>query len=148
MCPKCKVEHKEDVSTCDFCGAQLVELSEEVKKDENDRRVNNLNWLMEFGNITAKKAITILFYLGSIPLIISSIMIGRYIYLTNEYHKGITYIENGTRWYTEARVNNLPLGVLSGIVYFVVGIFTWKIICELLMIIFRCFETYLQKNKI
>jgi len=134
ICPKCKVEYSNNLSECIECGGQLVEISEENREDKSGRKINYLNWLKEFGNITAKKAIIILFYLGSIPLIISSIMIGRYIYLTNQYYKGITYMENGTRWYTEAKVNNLPLGILSGIVYFVVGIVIWKIVCELLLI--------------
>jgi uncharacterized membrane protein SirB2 len=147
ICPKCKIEYRDGFSTCADCGTQLVEEIEEVNVDYNDRGTDNLNWLKGFGNITAQRAITILFYSGIIPLFISSIMFGKNIYLTNKYLKVISYIQNGAERSAQYEANNLPLGIFLGSIYFVVGVIMWKIICELLIIIFRCFETYVQKNK-
>lgn len=147
ICPICKTKYRDGLSVCSSCGTQLMKQTKEVKKNNNDRINGKLNWLKEFGSITAQKAITILFYLGITPLFISSFLFGKNVYLTNQYFKDVSWIENGTRWYTQYEANNLPLGIFLGIIYFVIGILTWKIICELLIIIFRCFETYVHKNR-
>ncbi|MBL4938591.1 hypothetical protein JK636_23075 [Clostridium sp. YIM B02515] len=109
ICPNCKSEFEDGVSICSDCGTALVKQPEEEKDDISDK----WNWLKDFGNITAKRALTILFYLGLAPLFISSILFRSFL----------------------------------GIVYFIFGVLIWKIICELLIIVFRCFETYVEKNK-
>jgi uncharacterized membrane protein YvbJ len=147
ICPKCKKEYQDGFSVCSDCGTQLVEKIEEVRKVDNDREIDNFDWLKGFGNVKAQRAITILFYLGIIPLFISSIMFGKYIYLTNKYFKDISYMQNGMYYSTSSEVNNLPLGIFLGSIFLIIGVLTWKIICELLIIFFRCFETYVQNNK-
>ncbi|WBW97100.1 hypothetical protein [Oceanirhabdus sp. W0125-5] len=101
----------------------------------------------KFGVISAKNAIEILFYLGIFPILMKAIAYGKVMYLSHMYEKEISFIENGMRHYTYRMVNNLPLGIFTGILYFVFGVLIWKIICELLIMIFRCFETYVEKNK-
>ena len=147
VCPKCKNKYRDGFSVCSNCETQLVEQTEEHDKNDDGEINKSLNWLKGFGNITAQSAIVTLFYLGIMPLALSSFFVGKNIYLTNQYLKDISYLENGMQWYTQTEVNNLPLGLFMGIAIFLFGVLTWKIICELLIIIFRCFETYVQKNK-
>ena len=127
ICPKCGIEFGEDFTACSYCGSNLIESPKErieiPKKSEEYHKTKN--WLNSFGEITAQKGITILFYLGLFPLLYSSILFGNYILLGYEY------------------LRNISLGVVC----FIFAILVWKIICELLIIIFRCFETYVQKNK-
>ena len=146
ICPKCKYEYEEGFSVCNDCGCQLIEKPIEGEGIANDRKDESLGWLKGFGNITATKAIRILFYLSIVPFFISSIMFGKYIYLTSTYFKDITFMENDQQMFTQTIVNNLPLAVFLASIYFVLGILIWKIICELLLIMFRCFETYVRKN--
>lgn len=136
ICPNCKSEYRMNFSTCSDCNVELIEMD---KKEE-------VNWLKGFGEIPAKKCISILFYLGILPLFYSTIIFGRYIYLSNKYLKDIWFLQDGKQAFTQTEVNNLPLGVFLGILFFIFGILIWKIICELLIIIFRCFEVYVEKN--
>ena len=146
ICPECKYEYEEGFSFCSDCGCQLIEKPQVDERNTNYGGQDDLSWLKGFGNITATKAISILFYLSIVPFFISSIMFGKYIYLTSTYFKDITFMENDQQMFTQTIVNNLPLAVFLASIYFVLGILIWKIICELLIIIFRCFETYVRKN--
>lgn len=140
ICPKCKTEYREGYTKCSDCREDLVSnnIRNQSGKDE---------WLFKFGDITAKKALSILFFLGLLPLLFASIIFGKYLYLTNTYFKGIWFIQDGQKMYTEKMANNLPLGVFGGFIFFVVSVLVWKVICELLIIIFRAIETYTQKHK-
>ncbi len=146
ICPKCKYEYETGVSVCSDCGTTLVEELKDIEINTTVKKDDISNWLKGFGNITAQKAITVLFYLVCIPLFISSIMFGKYIYLTKKYFKDISYMQDGVKWFTQSEVNNLPLAIFLASIYFVFSLLIWKIICELLIIIFRCFETYTQKK--
>lgn len=61
ICPKCKTEYRDGFLLCSDCGAQLIEKNEENEENSKNEKVNNSNWLKEFGTITAERAITILF---------------------------------------------------------------------------------------
>ncbi len=98
------------------------------------------NFFTNFGEITSKKAIAILFYLGTFPIITNSYLFGKEIYLSHQYEQQIVARINGTNHYTSRIVNNTPLGILSGIIAFIIIFFIWKIICELALIFFRYFE--------
>lgn len=105
-----------------------------------------LTFMITFGEITSKKAITILFYIGIIPILIQSYVIGNTIHLTYTYQKQISYLSNGIPRFTSVETPNIFFGILSGILAFIATLFIWKIICELLIMIFRCFETYARSN--
>lgn len=141
ICPKCNIEYREGVTECCDCGVELIEnkAAEQNRKDD---------WCYKFGKTTAQQAITALFFLGIIPELFASILFGRFLYLSNTYYKGISFLQNGMKTFSEREVNNLPLGVLGGIAFFIVTVLLWKVICELLIIIFRVIETYTQKNKV
>jgi hypothetical protein len=141
ICPKCKTEYSQRFTKCSNCGEDLIE-NDVTQKGDREK------WLLKFGETTAKRAISALFYLGLFPLFFTSILFGKYLYLTNTYEKAIWFIENGQKMYTSALVNNQPLGFLGGLVFFVVTALVWKVLCELLIIIFRAIETYIQKNLI
>jgi len=141
ICPKCKMEYQERYTKCSQCGEDLIE-NDATKQNGRE------NWLIKFGETTAKRAISVLFFLGLFPLFYISILFGKYLYLTNLYEKSIWFTQNGQRMYTSTMVNNKPLGFLGGLVFFVVTVLVWKVLCELFIIIFRAIETYTQKNRI
>ncbi|EGW39470.1 hypothetical protein DOT_2523 [Desulfosporosinus sp. OT] len=99
-----------------------------------------------FGKITSFRAITILFYFGLLPLIVPSFYMGNFIYLTNTYSTEIQTSFNGQLMSTFQDVNNVPLGVIGGVVTFIILSIIWKMVCELLIILFKYFETNTQKN--
>lgn len=99
-----------------------------------------LKRLLEFGEIPVKSLIRYLFSIGSFIIVYRAYIFGKALYLTNYYEKAINYIQDGQRWYTYEEVNNLPLGLTGGIIYFIAGLLIWKLICELLYIIFAKIE--------
>lgn len=100
----------------------------------------------KLGKMVSHKAISILFYVGFIPLIAQSYTLGKNIYKTNTYSQSIQLNQNGPAMFTGREVNNAPLGILGGLISFVVMVVIWKIICELLIILFRYFEADMNKN--
>lgn len=88
------------------------------------------------GKMSVKSIIKKLFYLGAVIIAGRSFIWGRYLFMNHKYHKEISYIEKGQEWHSFKLVNNLPLALVGGIVYFFVILFIWKLICELLYIIF------------
>jgi len=101
---------------------------------------NHLKSLVNFGELKLNQIFTYLFIVGSAIIAFKSFFIGKAVYLTNFYIKGISYLENGQRWYTDREVNNLPLGIVSGVIYFIIALLLWKLVCELLYIIFKRIE--------
>ena len=93
--------------------------------------------LKNFGEIPLKSIITLLYYIGCLIVIYRAFLWGRAIYLANFYEKEISYLKDNQRWHTSETVNNLPLGVVGFIIYFIVISLAWKLICELLYIIFE-----------
>lgn len=91
----------------------------------------------QFGEESLKSIITYLFSIGSFIVAYKAFIFGKAIYLVNFYNKEISYFKDGQRWYTGKEVNNLPLGIVGGIMYFIVIILIWKLVCELLYIIFE-----------
>jgi hypothetical protein len=99
------------------------------------------------GKTTSIKALTTLFYIGIVPILLQSILFGIIVSKNTTYDKNYSYIsEAGERWYTSSQVDNIPLGVFLGIVSCIVLIIGWKIICELLIIIFKWIELSTKKN--
>lgn len=98
------------------------------------------------GKITSFRAITILFYFGLLPLIVPSFYMGNFIYLTNTYSTPIETSFNGQPISTFQDVNNVPMGVIGGVVTFIILSILWKMVCELLIILFKYFETDTRKN--
>jgi hypothetical protein len=141
ICPKCKMEYNEEYTECIECRKKLIE-------NDASKLNNSGDWFGGFGEITAKRAISILFFLGLLPILFTSILFGKYLYISNTYLKGIWFMQDGQQSYTEKYVNNLPLGIFGGFLFFIVTVLVWKILCELLIIIFKAIETYTQKNKV
>lgn len=110
-CPKCNIEYMEGYTKCTDCGEELVQ-SDVTKERERG------SWLFTFGETTAKSAISLLFYISLLPLLFTSIIYGKNLYLTNTYMKGISFMNGGQKVYTEMRENNLLLGIIGGILFF------------------------------
>lgn len=106
-----------------------------------------LDRFLDFGKIGAGRIAEWLFWAGTVLSGISSFLFGKYLYLTNTYDKDISFMQNGEKWYTSKPVNHLPLGIGGALVSFIVSVVFWRIACELLYLIIKCMETYLEKNK-
>ena len=104
-----------------------------------------LEKFLDFGKMGARRIVEYLFWGGALLSAASSLILGKYIYMTTTYNKGITYFQNGQKWYTEKQVNNLPLGIGGAIASFIISIIFWKLACEILFLIIRCMEKYLEK---
>lgn len=102
---------------------------------------------LKFGEMGAIRIIRFFFWVGTALSAISSILFGKYLYMTNTYDKDITFMQDGQKWYTSKPVNNLPLGIGGALVSFIISIIIWRVVCEILYMIIRCMETYLEKNK-
>ncbi len=97
----------------------------------------NIRKFVEFGEMTLKSIITFLYGIGCIIIIYKAYLWGKSIYLTSFYEKQISYFRDGERWITSEPANNLFLAVLGFVVYFIIAAVVWKLICELLYIIFE-----------
>lgn len=93
--------------------------------------------VVEFGEMTLKSIITYLYSIGCIIIIYKAYLWGRSIYLTSFYDREINYVQGGQNMLTIQTVNNLPLSILGFVVYCIVISIAWKLICELLYIIFE-----------
>jgi hypothetical protein len=97
--------------------------------------MENIKKFVEFGEMTLKSIITFLYGIGCIIIIYKAYLWGKSIYLTSFYQKQINDFQNG--WLTFETVNNLPLAILGFVVYFIIIAVVWKLVCELLYIIFE-----------
>ena len=97
----------------------------------------------EFGENTAKEIIRLLFYIGMIPIAFYAIVIGRMAALTFLAEK---WVPSSYGMYTSVMETNYFLGFLTAVIVFIVGIILWKLFCELILLIFRSLEVYIQKN--
>lgn len=93
--------------------------------------------LMSFGSMDLNFLVSVLFWIGNLPIALLAFIIGNRIFLTNTYNK-IIYQSGNLRSYEE--VQNLPLGVFAGIIAFVSGVVIWRIICDFIFIIIRYFK--------
>lgn len=93
--------------------------------------------ILGFGNFSSRLLISLLFYTGIIPIFYLSVAFGKRVYAS---HFVQTTVKEGD-WYTGKTINDLPISVFQGTVAFLVSIVMWKLICELLLIVFRYFET-------
>jgi hypothetical protein len=101
----------------------------------------------EFFNLkkrSVKEILSLLYRVGIIPILYKAYLFGYYIYLNNTYDKDFWFVENGQRLSSSKIVNNAPLAIIGGIIFIIVSIFAWKLVCELLLIMFQYFEA---KNK-
>ena len=93
--------------------------------------------LNSFGSCDLGTLVQVLFWIGNLPLVIFSFFLGNHAYHTNTYMKIIERSGNSSR---SIEVNNLPLGVVVGILAFASGIIIWRIICEFLYIIIKYYK--------
>ncbi len=85
------------------------------------------------GQMTVENIITKLFYIGLVAVAFWAYMFGRY-FFSPIILRFITY----NKWV------NL---IIPYIITFAIGLILWKIVCELLIVIFRCFEIYYKSKK-
>lgn len=90
-----------------------------------------------FGHLSSRFLIALFFYTGIIPIVYQCVVFGKQVYAT---HFVETTVKEGD-WYTGKTINDLPITIFQGTVAFLVSIVMWKVICELLLIVVRYFET-------
>src|SRR5689334_16444788 len=95
------------------------------------------------GKKTAKETLQLLYFVGFIPLLLIAFLFGKVI-------SSVFLIESsvptGNGWYTGAMTPNYSLGGFVGIVSFVTMAVIWKLLCELLLLVFNSLEVYIRKN--
>ncbi|WP_113671563.1 hypothetical protein [Vallitalea guaymasensis] len=105
-----------------------------------------MKYLQDFlslGKMTVSNVIHKIFYIGMIIAAYKSYMFAKVIYMTCTYEKMVRHIEGRNMYsYTSRTVNNAPLAVLGFIIYFIVILILWKLICELLLKFFTFFESH------
>lgn len=97
------------------------------------------------GEKKAKEIILLLFIMGIIPIAYYCIMFGSITAAT--YPQQIT-VPSQYGGFTGTTESNGLLGFFVGVVSFVVAVVVWKLLCELLLLVFRCLEVYISKNSI
>ncbi|MCP1305719.1 hypothetical protein [Paenibacillus tyrfis] len=93
--------------------------------------------MFKFGETPPIRLIKVLFYTGWIPIAYKAALFGEEIYSTSTY---MTTVKEGY-FDTAKAVNDLPKGIVYGVVAFVVAVVIWKIFCEILLIVLRFFES-------
>jgi len=91
---------------------------------------NNFTFFKKFfsiGDTSVDTAINVLFYIGIILILVPSGFISRVVFLVPVFN-GLGYI-------------------IVLVISYILTIVLWKIACELLLAIFRCFEAYYQSKK-
>ena len=101
---------------------------------------------LSLGKWSVNRIIHYLFYAGMIPIAFQAYTFGKFLYLNNTYLKGASYIQDGQQVYTDYPVPHAPLGFFGAIAFFIVGLLIWKLTCELLLIMFRFFESNTKKE--
>ena len=105
---------------------------------------------IKLGNMSAKNAISILFYIGLIPILKKGILYGEMFCFTNNIVEKV-WDKSSTQMVKTGIVvqkeTYMVEGIIRGILYFLIAAIIWKIACELILKIFRCFEVYVDKNK-
>ncbi|USG64349.1 hypothetical protein NDK47_19625 [Brevibacillus ruminantium] len=96
-----------------------------------------------FGEWTAKQTIRWLFLIGILPIFWYTIEV---VQLTSLMFSYTSETFTGTQ-YMPMRTENYFLGILIGALFYVVAVFFWKLICELLLFIFRSLEVFIQKSE-
>ncbi|MCT4597817.1 MAG: hypothetical protein N4A50_08095 [Vallitalea sp.] len=107
--------------------------------------MNNLKDFFTLGKLSVSYIIHKIFHLGIIFIAYRAYLFGRVVYLTCTYEKQIRHIQGRDMYsYTSVMKNNTPLAVLGFIVFFIVVVFMWKFVCELLVKVFSYFEYKLE----
>ena len=92
---------------------------------------------LDFGKLSVKKLMTLLFLIGTIGIFAAACARGYMVALTHTYFRTVSY---GGGWFSSVEVNNWPLGFLAGVLYFVIGTLLWRLVCEMLYIILSYFK--------
>lgn len=89
------------------------------------------------GNVNYRCLTTFLFYIGLIPIVYWSYNFARYVKMNNYI---VQTIQNLDGSYSVMQTNNTILGVIAGVLIVIVFITFWKVLCELLYLIFEVFK--------
>lgn len=104
-----------------------------------------LSSFFRLGKTSIKKTILNLFIAGFIPIIYLSYEFGKFIYSSVAFNKTIS--STGSIKVTQ-ETGNIYVGILAGIAIFIFYLVLWKVVCELLLAIFKYLEVkFVEKDK-
>ena len=108
-----------------------------------ETEVNSMNKLLDFGSMSIKMLTELFFWIGSVPILVNSILLGYIIALSTTWDR---MVQTGDSVWTGVESNNYPLGIFSGILAFILCVLLWRLICEVIYIILNFFKSNLKNN--
>lgn len=99
---------------------------------------------LEFESDTALNLFEKLFQTGIFFLIIPSFFIGKFIAIANPVMVSVPSGNPG--WFTDKSEPNIAFGFICSLVAFYFFLMLWKITCQLVYIIFRALEKYIDSK--
>lgn len=96
-----------------------------------------------FGRFSVGGLCRLVFWAAMLLNGLSAVALGQLIYLTTTYERTITYpdaLNPDMLWHSSEIAANLPGAIVGGLLVFVVGVFVWRLVCEVLFIVLRYFR--------
>lgn len=101
-------------------------------------------YFFHIGKTPIKTLISYLFFISSLPSLYFSYQFGKYISLNFKYDKILSSSGNSI---VSEKANNFHLGLIAGIITFILFIIFFKIVCEFLYLMFMYFKIHIEKSK-
>jgi|SRR5690625_1997931 len=109
---------------------------------DDETNSSSLKGLFTLGVMNTTTLLKILFYAGLSAIIYSSIIIGKFIAKAYPYTKTVQQADG---WYTGVETDNIALGFITAMILCIVSFIVWKVICELLLLIFASLKDNTSK---
>ncbi|WP_099192083.1 hypothetical protein [Tepidibacter mesophilus] len=102
------------------------------------------NEFLKFKPDTALNLFEKLFHTGIFFLIVPSFFIGKFIAIANPIMVSVS--SETPVWFTDNAKPNIAFGFICSLVAFYFSLMLWKITCQLMYIIFRALEKYIESK--
>ncbi|WP_053957469.1 hypothetical protein [Inediibacterium massiliense] len=100
--------------------------------------------LLSFKKDSAFNLLQRLFHIGILPLFLPAFWLGKYFAIL--FPVDCKVPSENPAFYTFETMPNVLLGIFVSICLLIVSIFIWKIICQILLIIFEALESYINRH--
>lgn len=99
--------------------------------------------LFLLGKVKPKTLLTVLFYVGLCAIAYEAVQYGKATALTHTVMKSI---RTGPNTFSGVQAPNHAYGFLVGLIYFLIVSVFWKVICELLLVLFLSLRAFLARD--